>query len=112
MDGLPFSIENNPKPPKDMEERFNQTKQSLIKGSAVVGSGLSNLFATGKEVGYAGGVAAAEKAGVLKEKIQTKEWGTKVMSMFGKKKPADAPGTMEQEEEKKEGEEEPAAKEQ
>ena len=105
MDGLPFSIENNPKPPKDLEERFNQTKNSLIKGTAVVGSGLSNLFATGKEVGYAGGMAAAEKAGALKEKIQTKEWGTKVMSMFGKKK--DAPGTMESgEEEKREGEEE------
>lgn len=105
MDGLPFSMENNPKPPKDLEERFNQTKNSLIKGTAVVGSGLSNLLATGKEVGYAGGMAAAEKAGALKEKIQTKEWGNKVMSMFGKKK-ADAPGSMEGEEEKKEGEEE------
>ena len=103
MDGLPFSIENNPKPPKDLEERFNQTKNSIIKGSAVVGSGLSNLFATGKEVGYAGGMAAAEKASVLKEKIQTKEWGTKVMGMFGGKKKPDAPGTMEAAEERKDG---------
>ena len=106
MDGLEFTEENNPKPPRDWDERLAQTKTSLIKTSAVVGSGLQNLFAQGKEVGYAGGVAAAEKAGALKEKIQTKEWGNKVMSMFSKKK-NNAPGTMEneeQEEEKKEGE--------
>jgi len=95
MDGLNFSIENNPKPPKDMEERFNQTKQSLIKGTSVVGSGLSSLFTSGKEIGYTGGVAAAGKASELKDKIASKEWGTKVMSMFGKKKANDAPGTME-----------------
>lgn len=103
MDGLDFSEEVNPKPPRDWDERLAQTKTSLIKTSAVVGSGLQSFFSQGKEVGYAGGMAAAEKAGALKEKIQTKEWGTKVMSMF-KKKQADAPGSMEEaeEEEKKE----------
>ena len=45
MDGLDFNEENNPKPPRDWDERFAQTKTSLIKTSAVVGSGLQNLFA-------------------------------------------------------------------
>ena len=63
MDGLEFSEEQFPKPPRDWDERLAQTKTSLYKTSAVVGSNLQNLFSQGKEVGYAGGVAAAEKAG-------------------------------------------------
>lgn len=76
-----------------------------MKTSAVVGSNLQNLFHQGKEAGYAGGLVAAEKAGALKEKIQSKQWGTKVMGMF-KKKQSEAPGTMENEAEEEEKKEE------
>lgn len=33
MDGYPFDLANNPMPPKDMDERVEQTKQKLKKAA-------------------------------------------------------------------------------
>ena len=41
-----------------------------------------------KDTAVTGGSALASKTGTLKQKVQTKEWGTKVMGMFGKKQAA------------------------
>jgi len=37
MDGTPF---DQPMPPKDWEERLNQTKQQIVQGSQILGSKL------------------------------------------------------------------------
>lgn len=109
MDGVQYDFDANPKPPKDWNERLNQTATLLNKGAAVATENLSvagSVLATkSKEYGtvisekskVAGsviyekskvaGAVIAEKTGTLKEKIQTKEYGQKLMSMFGKKKP-------------------------
>ena len=49
-----------------------------------------------KETAVTGGTTLAAKTGTLKQKVQSKEWGKNVMSMFGKK-PA-APSNADEEE--------------
>ena len=97
MDGLPFDIDTNPKPPKDWDERIAQTKQSFMRNTENLQGGMKNAGGAIKEnsiiVGTVisenaqkAGAVISEKGSLLKEKIQQKEFGKKIMSMFGKKK--------------------------
>lgn len=110
MDGMPFDIEASPKPPKDWDERMAQTKQTLLKTKDLLARDFSKAGTSLKENGAIAGAVISEKAAVagavisekgqlLKEKIQSKEFGKKIMGMFGKKQQ-----TEEQKEETKEDE--------
>lgn len=109
MDNVEF---DEAKPPKDLEERLQQTKTALYKQSAILGAGIQNVSGTIgqnlgvyagnmpdslkagagklqigagslKDSGMAAGSVAAQKAHKLKEQLIKKEMGTKIMSFFG-----------------------------
>ncbi len=85
MDGLPFDIAANPMPPKDWNERVEQTKAQALNVASYAGTNLKDFGGGVKETAVTGGSTLAAKTGTLKQKVQTKEWGTKVMGMFAKK---------------------------
>jgi hypothetical protein len=96
MDGMPFDIEACPKPPKDWDERMAQTKQTLLKTKDLLTRDFSKAGSSLKENSVIAGAVITEKATIagaviseksqqLKEKIQSKEFGKKIMSIFGKK---------------------------
>lgn len=91
MDGLPFDIATNPMPPKDWNERVEQTKAQASNLAQFAGTNLKYFGGVVKDTAVVGGSALASKTGTLKQKVQTKEWGTKVMGMFGKKAGAAKP---------------------
>lgn len=85
MDGLPFDIASNPMPPKDWNERVEQTKAHASNLASFAGTNLKYFGGVVKETAIVGGSTIASKTGTLKTKVQSKEWGTKVMGMFAKK---------------------------
>ena len=114
MDGLIFDTEANPKPPQNWDERMQQTKATLGKTAESTGATLKVVGSEIKEKGLivgavvsekasAAGAWTSEKASSLKAKVQSKDFGKKMMSMFGKKKKE---GELDDGEERKEGDEE------
>ena len=110
MDGLIFDMEQNPKPPRDWDERLEQTKKEMLKNSEVVAENLKKFGGAVKENGLAFGAVASEKAFVAKEvvsekaaalkaKLSEKQYGQKLMSMFGKKKETNLDDKQEEKEE-------------
>lgn len=89
MDGLPFDVA---KPPKDWNERMEGAKAGLFTAGNVAASNLSILGGHAKVHGSAAASVIGAKASTLKEKISEKQFGQKIMSMFGKKEaPTDEP---------------------
>ena len=97
MDGLQFDIDTNPKPPKDWDERVAQTKQLFMRNTENIQGNLKSAGGVLKENSIVvGGVISdnasrlggvlSEKGSLLKDKIQQKEFGKKIMNLFGKKK--------------------------
>lgn len=72
MDGLPFDIETNPKPPKDWDERLAQTKQSFFRNTENLQGNLKHAGGAIKENSIVVGAVIsdnAQKAGaVISEK--------------------------------------------
>jgi hypothetical protein len=66
MDDIPFMT---PTPPKDWNERLENTKSILIHNSGVAAANLSILGGTIKEKGSTAGVVLGEKTGLLKQKL-------------------------------------------
>ena len=64
------------------------TKSQLKQTGAVVGNDLYKFGGTVKSGAIVAGKNIGTQAAILKEKIREKQIGTKIMSMFNKKKPA------------------------
>ena len=97
MDGLQFDIDLNPKPPKDWDERVAQTKQHFMRSTENIQGSMKYAGGAIRENGIVvGGVISenaqrvgsvlSEKGSQWKDKIQQKEYGKKIMGIFGKKK--------------------------
>ena len=126
MDDLPFDIQTNPKPPKNFNERLQQTQDMI---SHTFSSGMSNqsLNDAGTKIrensivagqiisekASVAGAAISEKTSALKQKLIEKQLGNKIMGMFKKKnaEAAEEKQLNDPEEEKKEEEPEPTKKE-
>ena len=84
MDSMLFDLEANPKPPKNMNERVEQLKSTLFKTAASAQENTSQYQEVIMEKGRMASQVVSEKA--LIAKVKGKEFGAKVMGMFGKKK--------------------------
>lgn len=66
MDGLPFDIAQNPMPPKDWNERVEQTKAQAQNFASFAGTNLKYFGGVVKETAVTGGTTIAAKTGTLK----------------------------------------------
>jgi len=101
MDGVEFDAVMNPKPPKNWNERVEIAKAQFEVGKQEATTNFSRAGSIIKEKSVIFGSIVSEKSkdisekaktggASLKEKIQTKEYGKKLMTMFGKKDQAAA----------------------
>lgn len=77
MDGVPFDMESNPKPPKDFEERMAQTKAQLLKKAGNAGEDFKIVGSLVTENASHAGRVISENAKSLFESGNAKAIGEK-----------------------------------